>query len=201
MSGWSDGAQLLRDLEQIAGRAVVDRFLSFVGGTRIYIPREKPDHEAGRLIEAFGGLEHATAIIKKLAPQYGGLNLDIPLGGSGFHERRREAIAEVLLRGNASVAQVANLFGITERTIHNHKRRLRDMGRLPPLPHQPDRQTSPETVDLVRIDLLTHPQPDQRSNDEIAHTHRCSREIVINIRSRLIKVGRIPPLSTVGPHG
>lgn len=186
------GAELLRDLEKIIGRDAVDRFTDSVGGGRVYIPRRAHGFGPSQLVEALGGMESAAPIIEKLAPLYGGMNVDIPLHRSSLAARRRRTIEEALIRGEESNGQIARRLGVHERTIYIHRRRLKDAGLLEPAAQQQAPAISLGAGERIELDLLAHSQPDQRSNDEIARLHGGDLRDVTRIRSRLIRQGHIP---------
>lgn len=192
MAECSDGAELLRDLEKVAGRAAVDRFIEVVGGTRVYIPRGAPTEDSNRIVEALGGLESAPAILEKLAPLYGGMSVSIPLYGSSLTAKRSEGIKEALLKGEESIMRIAARFHVTERTVHYWKTRLQDAELLPMPAHRQPSGAEPQAGQNIELDLLTCPGPDTRSNREIARLYKVTERHVAAIRSRLIRQGRIP---------
>jgi hypothetical protein len=112
--------QVLADIARIAGEEAARRIAGAVGGTRVYIPPVPgPDHWLSQLV----GPEAA----RKIADHFGAgfsVNLEIPLGDTGFIASQQARIDAMILAGR-SERDIARACRYTARTIRRRRARLK----------------------------------------------------------------------------
>ena len=121
---------ILADIAELAGMAAAARVARERGGGRVYIP--SPNHVGpGHWLAQAMGQEPA----RRLARQYCGLVVDIPLGPFAGHRNELHAAIRRALATGASVRDAAIALGVTERTVYNikasRKKRGADQHNLP----------------------------------------------------------------------
>ncbi len=111
---------VLSEIADMAGAEVALKIAAVAGGRMAYFPMEKnlaPDHWLAVAV----GMEAARAISRR----YGGGKVMIPLGpGADRFSRIRRIIHAGIKRG-LSASRIARLAGVHERTVFNHKARLK----------------------------------------------------------------------------
>lgn len=107
---------VLAEFEEIAGFAAAIKIAAVKGGTVAYIPQPrnlKPEHWLCAAI----GSEDAI----KIAKQFGGNEIEIPLGPFGGNRGRVWRIIRQAIKDGHSAAKAARLAGVTMRTVRRHK--------------------------------------------------------------------------------
>ena len=107
---------VLGEFEEIAGFAVAVKIAAVKGGSVAYIPQPrnlKPEHWLCAAI----GMDDAV----KIAKQFGGNEIEIPLGPFGGNRGRVWRIIRQALKDGHSAAKAARLAGVTIRTVRRHK--------------------------------------------------------------------------------
>lgn len=113
-------SQTFDELAEIAGKDVACKVVSEFGGTEIFFP--KPEHVADshQLAVALGA-DAARLLCARLSGNW----VLIPMEHTKATERSRKHIEGLLRAGEMSVPEIARACGVTERTIYNHKARMR----------------------------------------------------------------------------
>ena len=107
---------VLGEFEEIAGFAAAVKIAAVKGGSVAYIPQPrnlKPEHWLCAAI----GMDEAV----KIAKQFGGNEIEIPLGPFGGNRGRVWRIIRQALKDGHSAAKAARLAGVTIRTVRRHK--------------------------------------------------------------------------------
>ena len=107
---------VLGEFEEIAGFAAAMKIAAIKGGTVAYIPQPsnlKPEH----WLCAAVGMDDAV----KIAKQFGGNEIEIPLGPFGGNRGRVWRIIRQAIKDGHSAAKAARLAGVTIRTVRRHK--------------------------------------------------------------------------------
>lgn len=107
---------VLGEFEEIAGFAAAVKIAAVKGGSVAYIPQPrnlKPEHWLCAAI----GMDAAV----KIAKQFGGNEIEIPLGPFGGNRGRVWRIIRQALKDGHSAAKAARLAGVTIRTVRRHK--------------------------------------------------------------------------------
>lgn len=107
---------VLGEFEEIAGFAAAVKIAAVKGGSVAYIPQPrnlKPEH----WLCAAVGMDDAV----KIAKQFGGNEIEIPLGPFGGNRGRVWRIIRQALKDGHSAAKAARLAGVTIRTVRRHK--------------------------------------------------------------------------------
>ena len=107
---------VLGEFEEIAGFAAAVKIAAVKGGSVAYIPQPrnlKPEHWPCAAI----GMDDAV----KIAKQFGGNEIEIPLGPFGGNRGRVWRIIRQALKDGHSAAKAARLAGVTIRTVRRHK--------------------------------------------------------------------------------
>lgn len=107
---------VLGEFEEIAGFAAAVKIAAVKGGSVAYIPQPrnlKPEHWLCAAI----GMDDAV----KIAKQFGGNEIEIPLGPFGGNRGRVWRIIRQALKDGHSAAKTARLAGVTIRTVRRHK--------------------------------------------------------------------------------
>lgn len=107
---------VLGEFEEIAGFAAAVKIAAVKGGSVAYIPQPrnlKPEHWLCAAI----GMDDAV----KIAKQFGGNEIEIPLGPFGGNRGRIWRIIRQALKDGHSAAKAARLAGVTIRTVRRHK--------------------------------------------------------------------------------
>jgi DNA-binding NarL/FixJ family response regulator len=106
---------ILAEVAEIAGLDAALRLARARGGRRLYVPqRPTPDY-----IAEIG--EAAAAALSTLYPNE---TISVPLGPTGALKQAKRAVDEALSRG-LSAGEAAQVAGVTERTVYNHRARRR----------------------------------------------------------------------------
>ncbi len=107
---------VLGEFEEIAGFAAAVKIAAVKGGSVAYIPQPrnlKPEH----WLCAAVGMDDAV----KIAKQFGGNEIEIPLGPFGGNRGRVWRIIRQAIKDGHSAAKAARLAGVTIRTVRRHK--------------------------------------------------------------------------------
>ena len=107
---------VLGEFEEIAGFAAAVKIAAVKGGSVAYIPQPrnlKPEHWLCAAI----GMDDAD----KIAKQFGGNEIEIPLGPFGGNRGRVWRIIRQALKDGHSADKTARLAGVTIRTVRRHK--------------------------------------------------------------------------------
>lgn len=107
---------VLGEFEEIAGFASAVKIAAVKGGSVAYIPQPrnlKPEH----WLCAAVGMDDAV----KIAKQFGGNEIEIPLGPFGGNRGRVWRIIRQAIKDGHSAAKAARLAGVTIRTVRRHK--------------------------------------------------------------------------------
>ena len=102
--------ELLREIEEVAGREAALALAGRYGGRRVQIPRRA---RAGHALADLVG----PAALAKLVQRYGGCRLYIAKAGAPGRARRDAEIAALHADGGLSVARLAARFGLSERQV------------------------------------------------------------------------------------
>ena len=117
---------VLAEIAGVIGRKAALKIAETCGGTRVYIPAKAQDDHW--LIEAVGR-SLADKLCRHLSVRGGGILLDIPLGPLGKHhqaQRQRDTKIGRMTDDGKSSRAIAIQLGISQRTVHEARRRLRD---------------------------------------------------------------------------
>lgn len=116
---------LLAEIAEVAGLAAALKLAAARGGNRAYIPVRCPDdHWLTRAV----GREAAD----KICAHFGvpsGIWLEIPRGPTGRQAEHYRQLAEMIATG-ASSTEITRALGISRRTVHRHRARMRDTSQL-----------------------------------------------------------------------
>ena len=107
---------VLGEFEEIAGFAAAVKIAAVKGGSVAYTPQPrnlKPEHWLCAAI----GMDDAV----KIAKQFGGNEIEIPLGPFGGNRGRVWRIIRQAIKDGHSAAKAARLAGVTIRTVRRHK--------------------------------------------------------------------------------
>lgn len=107
---------VLGEFEEIVGFAAAVKIAAVKGGSVAYIPQPrnlKPEH----WLCAAVGMDDAV----KIAKQFGGNEIEIPLGPFGGNRGRVWRIIRQAIKDGHSAAKAARLAGVTIRTVRRHK--------------------------------------------------------------------------------
>lgn len=112
----------LAEIAGIVGLEAALKLARVAGGIRIYVPVGVDDRHW--ISEAIG-----RTLAEKLCAEFRGNFLFVPLGPCGpiasEVRRRREAIGKMIKAGLSS-AEIARRAGVTQRTVHSHRAKLRN---------------------------------------------------------------------------
>lgn len=122
MSKTAPKTAVLEEIAAVAGEAAAVALVAQVGGTRVYIPaRFKDEHW---LVECIGR-PAALKLAAHFSASGTGDYIVVPLAGGGAYPQLRRAIAKrvhELDKDGKSAPQIAREVGVTQRTVHNHRR-------------------------------------------------------------------------------
>jgi len=116
MSDSFDLPPFLAQIAAIAGTAAALKLAAAKGGTATYIPQPgflTPEHW---IVEAVG---YDAAV--KIAKELGAGKVEIPLGPWGGNRGKVWAAIQRALNDGKSLATIARLVGVNQRTIRRHK--------------------------------------------------------------------------------
>lgn len=109
---------VLDEIAEVAGLPAAIAIAARTGGTRVYIPaRAEDDHW---LVDCVG-----RRAADKICTRFAGERIDMPLYHGGAYPQLRRAIAKRihdLDQAQLSSRQVAQQVGVTQRTVHRHRR-------------------------------------------------------------------------------
>lgn len=114
---------ILAEIAETAGEPAAVSFAARVGGTRVYIPaRVADDHW---LVDCVGRAK-ADLICKHFAVDARrGQRIDVPIAAGGVYPQLRRAVARRLHeldQKKVSSRNIAGTVGVTQRTVHRHRR-------------------------------------------------------------------------------
>ena len=107
---------VLGEFEEIAGFAAAVKIAAIKGGTVAYIPQPS-NLKLEHWLCAAVGMDDAV----KIAKQFGGNEIEIPLGPFGGNRGRVWRIIRQALKDGHSASKAARLAGVTIRTVRRHK--------------------------------------------------------------------------------
>lgn len=107
---------VLGEFEEIAGFAAAVKIAAIKGGTVAYIPQPS-NLKLEHWLCAAVGMDDAV----KIAKQFGGNEIEIPLGPFGGNRGRVWRIIRQAIKDGHSAAKAARLAGVTIRTVRRHK--------------------------------------------------------------------------------
>lgn len=113
---------LLAEIASVAGEIAAVQLAAYAGGTRVYIPVRTADNHW--LVQCVGR-KAADQICAAFAVDGRGQRVDIPLGSVGAYPQLRRAIAKRihdLDKAKDSSRKIAASVGVTQRTVHRHRR-------------------------------------------------------------------------------
>lgn len=119
---------VLAEIAEAAGEPAAIALAARIGGTRVYIPARVT--EGHWLVDAVGR-RAAEKICTYFAVDGSGQRIDIPLAGGGAYPQLRRAIAKRihdLDRNEKSSREISQSVGVTQRTVHRHRRAHRGGG-------------------------------------------------------------------------
>lgn len=114
----------LKEIAEVAGEPAAVSIAAAVGGRRVYIPLPKKLNAKHWLV-ACVGLRAAEKIAAHFATERSGQRIDIPLYSGGVYPQLRRTVAKRihdLHTDGKSVSQIQQDVGVTERTVHRHRR-------------------------------------------------------------------------------
>lgn len=115
---------VLDEIAEVAGLPAAIAIAARTGGTRVYIPaRAEDDHW---LVDCVG-----RRAADKICARFSGERIDMPLYHGGAYPQLRRAIAKRvhdLDRSHRSSREIAIQVGVTQRTVHRHRRAHRGDG-------------------------------------------------------------------------
>lgn len=114
---------ILEDIGAEIGYTATCSLVDWLGGRSLYVP---PEPSADHMIATAIGI----AAMRRLCAVFGGQTLNLPIDYQRELLRRDRMIAALLLAGE-SVRAVARHAMLTERQVHNIRRRLEEDGLLP----------------------------------------------------------------------
>ena len=112
---------LLSEIAEVAGLEAALQIAEARGGNRVYIPERAPDNHW--LVQTVGR-EAADAICAHFAVP-SGIEIELPCGPVGRQGNYERRLHEMILAGKTST-EITRTLGISRRTVHRHRRRLRD---------------------------------------------------------------------------
>jgi DNA-binding NarL/FixJ family response regulator len=107
---------LLAEVEGVVGRDAAIKFATACGGTRIYMPASVPSEHW--MVEVIG-INAAEKLSKHFSFGRRGIRLDIPMMPRALQIR-------ALTKAGASSREIALNLGVTQRTVHNHRKKMHD---------------------------------------------------------------------------
>lgn len=107
---------VLGEFEEIAGFAAAVKIAAVKGGSVAYIPQPR-NLKSEHWLCAAVGMDDAV----KIAKQFGGNEIEIPLGPFGGNRGRVWRIIRQAIKDGHSAAKAARLAGVTIRTVRRHK--------------------------------------------------------------------------------
>lgn len=113
---------VLGEIAEVAGEAAAVKFAAQAGGTRVYIPARVDDEH---WLVACVGRQAADTICAHFAADGRGQRVDVPIGLGGAYPQLRRAIAKrvhQMDQENESSRAIAIRVGISQRTVHRHRR-------------------------------------------------------------------------------
>lgn len=126
MGGAEPLPAMLLELAEIVGRENAMKVASAAGGTRVYIPLPSRLNNDHRLV-ACVGRHNAEKIATHFATR-GGIHINIPRMGGAYSELRRTVARRVqdLDDEGKSSREIALIVGISQRSVHRHRRKNRE---------------------------------------------------------------------------